>query len=337
MPTTSPKSSRPSNSSKKRRALVTGAAGFAGSHLVDRLVADGHEVVATLSGSDSAENLKHHKRAISRRKLDVTDKRAVEKLICDTKPNWIFHLAAFSSVGRSFAHEELTYQVNALGSLYIIEAAEKLRNLDRLIMVGSADAYGIFSPPGKLLKEDQLFAPISPYGISKAQMEQITEMHVAQRGLPAVILRPFNHTGPRQSDTFALPSFARQICEIEAGLKKPVIEVGDLSARRDFSDVRDIIDGYLSAAEKGKNGRAYHLCSGKVFALKELLDNLLTLSERSIKVKVASDRLRKNDIPTLRGSNSRAAKELGYHPRYTITVTLADLIGYWRERISGRK
>lgn len=318
---------------KKRRVLVTGGGGFAGSHLVDRLVADGHEVIATFNAQDSPENLKHHKRAISRRSLELTDKRAVEKLIADIKPNWIFHLAAFSSVGRSFAQEELTYQVNTLGSLYIIEAAEQLPALERIVMVGSADAYGIFSPTGKLLKEDQPFEPISPYGISKAQMERITQMHVAQRGLPAIIVRPFNHTGPRQSAVFALPSFARQIVEIEAGLRKPLIEVGDLTAQRDFSDVRDIIDGYLAAIQKGKTGRAYHLCSGKVFTLKKLLEIMLKQSGHKIKVTVAKDRLRKADIPTLRGSNQRAAKELGYQPRYTIAVTLADLLSYWREKI----
>ena len=316
-----------------KRALVTGAGGFAGSHLVDLLVAEGHEVIASLSPHDSVENLAHHGRDITRRRCDITKPKSVLRLLRDAQPHWVFHLAAFASVGRSFSRERLTYEVNLLGSLNVLEAVEAIGKVERVIVVGSADSYGVFSPKNKLLTESQLFAPISPYGISKAAMERLALQRSTQRDLPVVIARPFNHTGPRQSDTFALPNFCRQIAEIERGERPATLKVGDLSVRRDMSDVRDIVRGYLACAQRGKVGRVYHLCSERAISLRRMLDILLRRADRSIRVRVESARLRAADIPILRGSAARARRELGYRPRYTLKRTLEESLEYWRERI----
>lgn len=317
-----------------KRALVTGAGGFAGSHLVDLLVAEGHEVIGTLSPHDGVENLKHHGRRISRRRCDITNPAAVTRLLKDIRPQWVFHLAAFASVGRSFGAERLTYEVNLLGSLNILEAAAAAKRLQKLIVIGSADSYGTFSPRAKLLKESQPFNPISPYGISKAALERMARQHAAQRGTPVVIARPFNHTGPRQSETFALPSFCRQIAEIDRGRAPATLQVGDLSVRRDMSDVRDIVRGYLACAERGAIGEAYHLCSERAISLRRMLDMLLRSAQRRISVKVDRSRLRTADIPVLRGSAARARRELGYRPRFTLAQTLADSLEYWRGRVA---
>ncbi|HSG99831.1 MAG TPA: GDP-mannose 4,6-dehydratase [candidate division Zixibacteria bacterium] len=318
----------------KKRVLVTGAGGFAGSHLVDLLVNEGHEVIGTLSPQDGVENLKRHGRRITRRRCDITNSQAVSRLLKDIRPHWVFHLAAFASVGRSFGAERLTYEVNLLGSLNVLEAAAATKHLERLIVIGSADSYGTFSPRTKLLRESQPFNPISPYGISKAALERMARQHAAQRGAPVVIARPFNHTGPRQSDTFALPSFCRQIAEIELGRAPDILQVGDLTVRRDMSDVRDIVRGYVACAERGKIGEAYHLCSERAVSLRRMLDILLKSATRRIRVKVDQSRLRAADIPVLRGSAARARRELGYRPRYTLAQTLADSLEYWRDRVA---
>lgn len=320
---------------KPMRVLITGGAGFAGSHLADLALAAGHEVTVTLAPGEGDDNLRHLGRQISRRRFDLKSAASVEKLISSVNPQWVFHLAAFSSVGRSFAAEKETYQINILGTLHLLEAVGQLKRLEKIIIVGSADSYGKFRPVNKTLKEDQPFAPVSPYGISKVAAESIASLHQRQRGVPVVIVRPFNHTGPRQSSVFALPSFCRQIAEIEAGRKKPTLLVGDLSVRRDLSDVRDIARGYLAAAGLGQIGEAYHLCSGRAISIRSALNQLIKMSSRSIKIKVDPARIRPVDIPVLRGDNRKAAKELGYAPRYTLKRTLADCLDYWRERVRG--
>jgi GDP-4-dehydro-6-deoxy-D-mannose reductase len=151
-----------------------------------------------------------------------------------------------------------------------------------------------------------------------------------------VIARSFNHSGPRQNDNFVIPSFAKQIAAIEAGRRQPVINIGDLSARRDLSDVRDIVHGYRLLAEKGRPGEVYHFCCGKAVAIKSILDSLLKLTSRPIKAKTDKRLLRKTDIPVLRGSNRRIVKELGYKTRYTLKDTLSDTLNYWREKTKAR-
>ncbi|MEW5995105.1 MAG: GDP-mannose 4,6-dehydratase, partial [Candidatus Zixiibacteriota bacterium] len=194
--------------------------------------------------------------------------------------------------------------------------------------------YGVFRPKNKTLTEDQPLNPVSPYGIAKAAAEQAGLYYFRQHKLPVVIARAFNHSGPRQADSFVIPAFAKQIASIESGLQEPVVAVGDLSARRDLSDVRDIVCGYRLMAEKGKPGQVYQLCSGRTVTIKSVLDTLLKLSDKRIRVKVDKSRLRKSDIPILRGDNRRAARELGYKIRYSLTTTLKDTLEYWKKKIS---
>ena len=317
---------------KKKKAFITGIAGFAGSFLAEELLNSGYQVSGSLFGQESLRNIKHLKKDITTVKLDVRKSKECSKVLKQIKPDYIFHLAAFSSVRKSFEKERLTYSINFDGTLNLLNSALELKNLKKFVFVSSADAYGLFKPAGKTLSESQPFNPNSPYAVSKAAAEYTCSYYVSRYGLPVAIARSFNHTGPRQSDSFVVSSFAHQIARIEAKTAKPILYVGDLSARRDFSDVRDIVRGYRLLAEKGIPGQAYHFCSGKAVSIKKILDLLLKLSSRTITVKIDKARLRKNDIPVLRGSYLKAKKQLGYRPNYELPETLKDILDYWRRQ-----
>jgi len=265
--------------------------------------------------------------------MDLTDANKVRRIVKNSRPAWIFHLAAMASVGASFTDEKQTYAVNLLGSLNLLEASRGLASLEKLVLVSSGDCYGLSATKGKKLRESDPLRPISPYGVSKAAMEHLGLYHARQYDLPIVIVRPFNHTGPRQDDRFVTPNFCKQIAEIEIGLRDQHMLVGDLSARRDISDVRDIVDGYIAAAERGAVGSVYNLCQGRAIAVKTLLHALLAMSRVTISVAVDPTRLRKSEIPTLVGLNTRATKELGFRPRYSMNDTLANALTWWRDRV----
>ena len=202
-----------------------------------------------------------------------------------------------------------------------------------MLYIGSGDTYGIVSPINKTLSEADPLKPYSPYGVSKSSAELMISYYHSRYGLKAVRVRPFNHIGPRQSEVFAIPSFCKQIAELENSRKKAIIKVGDLTVKRDLSDVRDIVQGYYLTVQKGKPGGVYNLSSGRSVALSSVLNNLLRMSSKKIEVKIDKKRLRKSDIPVLRGTNRKAVKELGWHCRYKLNDTLMDTLNYWREQI----
>ncbi len=313
--------------------FITGIAGFAGSHLAEELLRNGYQVSGAILKGEPTDNISHIKKGISLTSLDVRDRQACRRAVARFKPKIIFHLAAFASVGRSFEKERLVYQVNFDGTVNMLAAAASLPRLEKFVFASSSDCYGRFSPKSKTLTEDQPLNPVSPYGVSKAAAEFACQAWAKRFELPVVISRSFNHSGPRQSEDFVIPSFARQIALIEKGKSKPVIRVGNLSARRDLSDVRDIVRGYRLLAEKGQASQVIQLCSGRSVSIKTVLDQLLDLTEVAITVKTDKSRMRANDIPVLRGDNSLAVKRLGYKTRYTLKDTLNDTLNYWREKV----
>ncbi|UCD93494.1 MAG: GDP-mannose 4,6-dehydratase [Candidatus Zixiibacteriota bacterium] len=320
---------------KKSRALITGIAGFVGSHLAELLLAEEFEVFGFLAPGETKDNIRHISGGINLERFDIRKEDKVAAFVAKVKPDYLFHLAAFSSVGRSFANERLTYEINFTGALNVFEAAAGLGgSLKKIIFTSSADAYGAFKPTGKRLAEEQTFNPISPYGVSKAAGEYLARCYVRNHRLQAVIARAFNHTGPRQSVAFVVPSFCRQIATIEKRRKKPEISVGDLSAKRDLSDVRDIVYGYYLMALKGVPGEAYQLCSGQSVTIRTVLEKLLKMSSAKIKTIVDKNRFRKSDIPVLKGDNLKAKMELGWFRRYSLNETLKDTLEYWRASIN---
>jgi GDP-4-dehydro-6-deoxy-D-mannose reductase len=318
---------------KKPRAFITGTAGFAGSYLAEELLASGFDVSGALYPGESTRNVRGIKTALKLFTLEILNEKKCQELIDHLKPDYIFHLAAIASVGRSFRMEKETLRVNLEGTVNILDAARDLGHLKALLFVSSPEVYGRFRPVNKTLTETQSFEPISPYGISKAAAESVCRHYWRQYGVPVVIARAFNHSGPRQSDDFAVPAFSRQVAIIEAGWQRPILKVGDLSARRDLSDVRDIVRGYRLAAIKGTPGEVYQLCSGKTVSLQSVVKRLLTMSSKKIRLQVDKNRLRKAEIPILRGSYRKAAQRLGYEVRYKLKDTLADTLDYWRKEV----
>ncbi|MEA2031728.1 MAG: GDP-mannose 4,6-dehydratase [candidate division Zixibacteria bacterium] len=319
---------------RKPHAFITGIGGFAGSFLAEELLNHGYRVSGALLKGESTKNIKLIKSSLELVYLDILDSDRTIQIVKKLKPDYIFHLAALASVGKSFSMERLTFRVNVEGTLNVLQAAEKLPKIKKMVFVSSADCYGKFSPKNKTLTESQPLNPISPYGISKATAEHFCRYYARRRNVPVTIARSFNHCGPRQEENFVVPDFARQIAAIELGLQKPRMAVGDLSAKRDFSDVRDIVRGYRMIAENGKPERAYQLCSGRAVSIQTVLNILLGFTSKKVRVVTDRSRLRKSDIPVLRGSNSRAVQELVYRSRYTIKTTLCDTYEYWIAKLS---
>ncbi len=318
---------------KRQTAFITGIAGFAGSYLAEELLEAGFTVSGSLLKDEPTTHIEHIVNDLELVTMDILDADRCRQTVGKLKPTHLFHLAAMASVGKSFESERLTLDVNLGGTLNLLQAANECKTLKSFLFIGSADVYGIFTPANKTLKEDQPLNPISPYGISKTAAEHACRYYHRAHNLPAVVVRAFNHTGPRQNNDFVVPSFARQIAAIEAGKQKPVVKHGDLSARRDLSDVRDIARGYRLAAVKGKPGEVYQLCSGKSVAIQKILEILLSMSSLSIRETIDKSRLRKADIPLLRGSNRKATEHFGYEVRYNLKETLSDTLSYWRSRL----
>ncbi len=321
----------------KRVAFITGIAGFAGSWLAEELLAHGWTVAGSLYANEPTENLAGCDDNVKLVPLDILKPDQVRRQLKKVGPTHIFHLAALAAVGKSFEAERATYDVNFMGTFNVLQAAGELSGLKKVVFVSSSDAYGLAPKAGKTLTEDSPLAPVSPYGISKASAEFLCVSQFRRGGLPVTVARSFNHSGPRQAENFVIPDFARQVAAIESGLQEPVMKTGNLTPRRDFSDVRDIVRGYRLMAEKGAPGRVYQLCSGKVVAVEKVLSMLTSLSSREIAVTMDPKKKRTVEIPVIRGSNKRAVEELGYEVRYRLKQTIRETYEYWIGRLSEEK
>ena len=315
---------------KGPKAIVTGVAGFAGSYLAELLLLKGINVFGLVAPKERLDNIYSIKSGLELEQFNVLNTGKMNDFVKKVKPDFVFHLAAMASVGKSFGAAQKVYDVNFNGSLNVFEAASTLKNLSKLIFVSSSDVYGIFKPANKILDENQPLNPISPYGISKVASEYMALYYYRTKNVPIIRIRSFNHSGPKQTTDFVIPSFCSQVAKIEKSGRPGKIKVGDLSARRDFSDVRDIVRGYYLAATRGKPGMVYQLCSGKTVSIEKVLRKLIKMSDSKIKREVNKKLLRKSDIPILRGSNRKAGKELGWFCQFKLEETLKTTLDYWR-------
>lgn len=308
------------------RVLVTGAAGFVGSWLVPALVAEGHTVFAAGHPGHAAPEDGLGAEWVG---MDVTDTGSVAAAVERAAPEAVFHLAGQASVGDSFRDPLGTWDVNATGTLRIAHALAKGV---RLLLVSSAEAYGTVSETEQPISEDRPLRPCNPYAASKAAAEMAALQAGESVGIEVVVARSFNHTGPGQDPRFALASFARQLALIRAGGAEPVLHVGNLSARRDLLDVRDVVRAYLTLMETGKPGRVYNVCSGTARSMREAVDELVDLSGTNARVEVDPERVRPVDVPLLLGDNARL-RGLGWAPAIPFRQTLADLLEWQAERL----
>jgi GDP-4-dehydro-6-deoxy-D-mannose reductase len=314
------------------KVLVTGIAGFVGSHLAELLLKKGDKVFGICLACESLENIQKIKKNLHLSNCDITDFDHFSRIIKRISPDEVYHLAALSSVGKSFDHAKDTIEVNTRGTLYLLEILRSMKKKIRVLIVGSSDMYGRVKPKEVPITEEKPLLPVSPYGSSKAMCDLLAYQYFKSYAVLAIRVRAFNHTGPRQMTGFVVPDFASQIAKIEAGLLPPVMRVGNLSSKRDISDVRDIVRGYWLLMKKGKAGEAYNICSGKAYSIQNVLKVLLSLSKKEIKVKIDKKRNRPAEIPILVGSNSKIRRATGWQPRISIEKTLKDTLDFWRKR-----
>jgi len=296
------------------KALITGAGGFVGPHLARELEADGSDV----TGLDL------------RNGPDLLDVDAWRRVVEDHRPDVLYHLAGWSDVGASWEHPIETFQVNALGTLSVIDAALAAKT-ERLILISSADVYGPVPTDEQPITELHPPRPHSPYGASKQAAEVLAMQAHRAHGLDVVVVRPFNHIGPGQSPRFAAPAFATQIASAELAGGGEILH-GDLSARRDMTDVRDVVRAYRLIAERGEPGEVYNVCRGDAIAMADLLDGLLDRATVPVTTAVDPARLRPVELPVLEGSNAKLAAATGWTPQIPLARSLADILDDARER-----
>jgi len=302
--------------------LITGATGFAGGHLVDRLTASGGDVVALAreGGKPAVPRPGVHWAA-----ADLVDRDAVRRVIEAARPSIIYHCAGQADVQDASKAPARALRLNVMATHYLMEACRDAGLACRIVVTGSALIYRPRTDP---IDEDAEIAPANPYGVSKLAQE----MTAAASGLPVVLARPFNHAGPRQSAAYATSAFAQQIAAIEAGRAEPVLRVGNLDAQRDITDVRDTVRAYQALGEAGTPLRPYNVCSGRAYSMRELLDILLSLARVRVRIEVDPARLRPSDNPIVVGSHARLTADTGWRPEIPIERTLSDLLDDWRAR-----
>jgi GDP-4-dehydro-6-deoxy-D-mannose reductase len=343
------------------RVLITGITGMAGSFLAEYL-ADHHpdvEVFGTFRWRSKLDNLQDLR---NRGKLNVLDEgqritdqaslrrfvrpgevtvidcelqdgSAVRGVIRAVQPDKVFHLAAQSFVPTSWTAPAATLTNNIVSQVNLFEAIREAR-LDPVIHVaGSSEEYGLVYPDEAPILESNPLRPLSPYAVSKVAQETLAIQYFRSYGLKCVVTRGFNHTGPRRGQVFATSSFAKQIAEIEAGLRKPVIEVGDLESRRDWTDTRDMVRAYWQATDRGRPGEVYNVGRGTCISVGDMLDVLLSHSNVEIAKEQDPSRMRPSDVRLLWANVDKFKHATGWEPEIAFDRTMADLLGYWRERV----
>jgi GDP-4-dehydro-6-deoxy-D-mannose reductase len=312
-----------------KRVLVTGAAGFAGSHVLDLLEHDPDvDIVAwRRPGEPLPAGRTEPSARISWVTLDLLGRDAVNDAVADARPVLIYHLAGAAHVGDAWTRTADALAVNALGTHHLLDAVRHCGLRPRFLIPSSAYVY---QPSESAIDERAAVRPNSPYGFSKVAQEMAGLKAVEEDGIPVVISRSFNHLGPRQAPSFSTSSFARQIAAIEIGKAAPLMFVGNLSARRDLTDVRDTVRAYRLIVERGAPGRIYNVCSGVAHAVSDVLDGLRAAARLPIEVRVDPARLRPNDTPVVLGDGTRLRNELGWRPEIPFAQTLRDLLDYWR-------
>jgi len=316
-----------------KRVLVTGVTGFAGSHLVDYMLERGDcEIIGIQRWRSRTENIEHFMNRITMLECDLRDATSTRDTLERARPDWIFHLAAQSFVPTSWIAPTESLTTNVLAQVNLFEAVRHLGLKCRIQLACSSEEYGLVHENEVPIRETNPLRPLSPYAVSKVTQDLLGYQYWMSWKLDSVRTRGFNHEGPRRGPVFVASDFAKQIADIERGRKPPILSVGNLEARRDFTDVRDMVRAYWLALEKCEPGEAYNIASGKAWSIREVLDMLLGMTKTKIEVRQDPARLRPSDVPVLIGDNTKFVRLTGWKPTIPFEQTLRDMLEYWRAR-----
>lgn len=317
------------------KVLITGINGFVGSHLSDLILShhNEYEVHGITKKDSDLQNIKHSINKINMHYSDLNDSKSLETIMRLVRPTKIFHLAGQSNVMNSFQNPTETFHINVLGTLNLLEAVRKI-DIDPILQIASSsEVYGQVLENEIPIKENNPFRPINPYGVSKVAIDRLAYQFYSSYGMKTIITRAFSHTGPRRNQIFAESNFAKQIVEIEKGIKEPIIEVGNLNSTRTFADVRDVVEAYWLATEKCDYGEAYNIGNTNLVALKEVLDILVKISSQKVTIKEDESRLRPVDVLYHVPDITKFVQKTNWKIKIPLQKTLEDLLKYWRESI----
>lgn len=315
-----------------KKAFVTGLTGFVGTHLATHLLENNFSVTGTYLTEESASRFEL-KDKVELQQLDLLDGEKTLSVLSSTKPDYIFHLAALSSPRESFKYPKKTFENNISSQLNLFEAVKKLEMPEvRILIVSSAEVYGHVDQENIPIDEETPLNPTNPYAVSKIAQDFLGLQYFQSDNLKIVRVRPFNHTGPGQSPAFVIPAFAKRIVEIEKG-KEKMMSVGNLTSKRDFTDVRDMVKAYVLALEKGKTGDVYNLGSGKSYLISDILGAMKGMAKKDIKTEEDPALMMPSDDPELRCDPSKFMHLTGWKTVIPIEKTLQDTLDYWRNQV----
>ena len=314
-----------------KKILITGISGFAGSYLAEHLLSlSDTKIFGTYHFDQPSKNLSRIQDKIILSPVNLLHKEQIQKVIQEVQPDEVYHLAAMASPGKSFEYPAETITNNVTSQINLLEVVRQIIPSSKILIVSSADVYGNVSKEDVPIDENTPFKPTNPYAVSKVTQDLLGYQYFLSYSLPIVRVRPFNHIGPRQAPTFVVTDFAKQIAEIEKGEKEPCIKVGNLSPRRDFTDVRDIIRAYVLALEKVQAGDVYNIGSGASVSIIEILEMLLSFSTTKITIQQDESLLRPSDSEDRVCKNNKFVALTGWKPEISLEQTLKDTLEYWR-------
>ncbi len=313
------------------KSLIIGGAGFVGKYLAEELQNAGDQVAVTKLPFESADIP-----GAAVFDLDILDGEALRSLLEAERPEHIYHLAAVSSVALSWKNPALTIDVNVKGAANLLEAVRNLPDQPRVLLVGSGEEYGRVGEGECPISESAALRPGNIYAATKACQNMLGSIYASAYGLDVMMARAFNHIGPGQAPLFVAADFCRQVAEIEAGTREPIISVGNLSAKRDFSDVRDVVRAYRLILEKGRAGETYNVGSGRAVSIEGLLNGILALAKRPVAVKTDESRFRPADVPLIEADVAKLYRETGWKPQIPLEQTLEETLDFWRGKTGAR-
>lgn len=316
------------------RALISGITGFAGTHLASHILGLGYEVWGFSRSEHGPLDLSGPWGQVKYISCDLRNKAKLAEAITLARPEEIYHLAGQSSVRLSWADPVLTFEINVIGAINLLETVCKYAPKAKILLVGSSDEYGPAEEGEGPVTESSRLRPQSPYSLSKVCVDLLAEQYYKAKKLNAIRVRPFNHIGPGQRPDFATSDFAKQIAEAELGQREVTLKVGNLSVRRDFTDVRDMVRAYTMALAYCLPGEVYNICSGRVYALSEIVEVYLRMARVEIEVEEEEERRRQVDVPAIIGDASRFKLATGWKAEISVEKSLEDILNYWRKVVS---